>query len=144
MVLNFTATRYTLLFLYSKIYIVHVINCEWSIGKSGFASHTKHIAEATNMDLFYSWLITCIMWFSKFENKIAYLGAVKFKTKDQKYLRTLLIFTPILLTPKKCGLLISSRENKRISHTHIQIISFSYKILYVFLLIIDYLIGLTF
>ena len=30
MVLNFTAPRYTLLFLYSKIYIVHVINCEWS------------------------------------------------------------------------------------------------------------------
>ena len=29
-VLNFTAPRYTLLFLNSKIYIVHVINCEWS------------------------------------------------------------------------------------------------------------------
>ena len=52
------------------------------VGKSGFVSHTKHIAEATNMDLFHSWLITCIMWFSEFENKIAYLGAVKFKTTD--------------------------------------------------------------
>ena len=30
MVLNFTAPRYTLLFLYSEIYIVHVINGEWS------------------------------------------------------------------------------------------------------------------
>ena len=50
-------------------------------GKSGFVSHTKHIAEATNIDLFHSWLITCIMQFSKFKNKIAYLGAVKFKTK---------------------------------------------------------------
>ena len=30
MVLNFTAPRYTLLFLYSEIYIVDVINCEWS------------------------------------------------------------------------------------------------------------------
>ena len=30
LVLNFTAPRYTLLFLYSKIYIVHVLNCEWS------------------------------------------------------------------------------------------------------------------
>ena len=30
MVLNFTTPRYTLLFLYSEIYIVHVINCEWS------------------------------------------------------------------------------------------------------------------
>ena len=51
------------------------------IGKSGFVSHTKHISEATNMDLFHSLLITYIMWFSEFENKIAYLGAVKFKTK---------------------------------------------------------------
>ena len=30
MVLNFTAPRYTLLFLYSEIYIVHVIYYEWS------------------------------------------------------------------------------------------------------------------
>ena len=30
MVLNFTTPRYTLLFLYFKIYIVHIINCEWS------------------------------------------------------------------------------------------------------------------
>ena len=51
-------------------------------GKSGFVSHTKHTAEATNMDLFHSWLITCTMWFWEFENKIAYLGAVKFKTKN--------------------------------------------------------------
>ena len=51
-------------------------------GKSGFVSHTKHTVEATNMDLFHLWLITCIMWFSEFENKIAYLGAMKFKTKD--------------------------------------------------------------
>ena len=31
------------------------------VGKSGFVSHTKHIAEATNMDLFHSWLVTWIM-----------------------------------------------------------------------------------
>ena len=31
------------------------------VRKSGFVSHTKHIAEATNMDLFHSWLITCTM-----------------------------------------------------------------------------------
>ena len=30
MVLNFTTLRYILLFLYFEIYIVHVINCEWS------------------------------------------------------------------------------------------------------------------
>ena len=31
------------------------------VGKSDFVSHTKHKAEVTNMDLFHSWLITCIM-----------------------------------------------------------------------------------
>ena len=36
-----------------------------------------------------------------------YLGMVNFKTKDQKFLRTLSIFTPIPLVPKKCGLSIS-------------------------------------
>ena len=51
-------------------------------GKSSFVSHTKLTAEATFIDLFHSWLITCTMWFWEFENKIAYLGAVKFKTKD--------------------------------------------------------------
>ena len=51
-------------------------------GKSGFVSHTKLTAEATFMNLFHSWLITCTMWFWEFENKITYLGAVKFKTKD--------------------------------------------------------------
>ena len=30
LVLNFTVARYALLFLNSEIYIVHVINCEWS------------------------------------------------------------------------------------------------------------------
>ena len=39
-----------------------------------------------------------------------YLGVVKFKTKDRKFLRTPLIFTPIPLTPKKCGLSISFFE----------------------------------
>ena len=39
-----------------------------------------------------------------------YLGMVNFKTKDQKFLRALLIFTPIPLVPKKCGLSISFYE----------------------------------
>ena len=39
-----------------------------------------------------------------------YLGMVNFKTKYQKFLRTLLIFTPIPLVLKKCGLLISFYE----------------------------------
>ena len=33
----------------------------------------------------------------RIKNKIAYLGTVKFKTKDYKYLETLLIFTLIPL-----------------------------------------------
>ena len=39
---------------------------------------------------------------------------MSFKNKDQKHLGTLLIFTPISLAPKKCGLSISSRKNKRV------------------------------
>ena len=31
------------------------------VGKTGFVSHKKHIAEATNMNLFHSRLITCTM-----------------------------------------------------------------------------------
>ena len=31
------------------------------VGKSGFVSHIEHTAEATNMDLFHSWLIKCTM-----------------------------------------------------------------------------------
>ena len=63
-------------------YLVEIEIFIESVGKSGFVSHTKHMAEATNMDLFHSWLITCTVWFSEFENKIAYLGVVKFKIKD--------------------------------------------------------------
>ena len=35
-----------------------------------------------------------------------YLGVVNLKTEDQKFLRTLFLFTQIPLVPKKCGLLI--------------------------------------
>ena len=85
------------------------------VGKSGFVSHTKHTVEATYMDLFHSWLITSIMWFSEFENKIAYLGAVKFKTKDLKFLGTLLIFTPIPLYAQEVWSLNQFlRENNRV------------------------------
>ena len=34
---------------------------------------------------------------SEYKNKRVYLDAVKFKTKEEKYLGTLLIFTPIPL-----------------------------------------------
>ena len=58
-------------------------------------------------DLLHSQLITCTMKISEFKNKRAYLGAVKFKTKDQKYLGILLIFTLIPLMPKKYSLSIN-------------------------------------
>ena len=57
-----------------------VSNIESHVGKSGFASHTKHTAEATNTDLLHSWEITCNLEFQNKEQK-AYLDAVKFKTK---------------------------------------------------------------
>ena len=115
-------------FFYSKIQS-HAIQSWYEnlalipiVGKSGFVSHTKHTMETTNMDLFHSWLITCIMWFSKFENKIAYLGAVKFKTKDLKFLGTLLIFTPIPLYAQEVWSLNQFlRENNwvvSLAHTH--------------------------
>ena len=34
--------------------VVTVVVAVVTIGKSSFVSHTKHIAEATNMDLFHS------------------------------------------------------------------------------------------
>ena len=47
----------------------------------------------------------------------------EFQNKDRKHLGILLIFTPIPLTPKMCGLSISymkcSKENSRVSNTHI-------------------------
>ena len=80
----------------------------------------------------------CVLQILLLHAHAASLGVVKFKSKDQKYLGTLLIFTLIPLMSKKFGLSISlyvcSRENKRMFNTHIQTILFSYKILYVSLL----------
>ena len=74
---------------------------------------------------------------------------LNFKTKDQKFLRTLSIFTLIPLVPKKCGLSISFYEFVR--GRMIECLTLTYKpchvltkILYVSLLITDYLIGLVF
>ena len=65
------------------------------------------------------------------------------------YSGILLIFTPILLDAQEEWSLnqfmyMCLSKNKRVSNTDIQTISFSYKILYVSLLITDYLIGLAF
>ena len=77
---------------------------------------------------------------------------VNFKTKDKKFLRTLSIFTPIPLLPKKCGLLISFyvyvleriKECLTLTYIPFHVTCCSSKILYVSLLITDYLIGLAF
>ena len=78
--------------------------------------------------------------------KRMYLGVMKFKTKDLKYLGTLLIFIPNPLDAQEVWSLnqficVCSRENKKVSNTHIQTISFYYINLYVSLLITNYLIG---
>jgi len=78
-----------------------------------------------------------------------YFGVLNFKNKDYKYLRTLLISTPIPLMPKKCGLSISFYEcvQRRIRECPTLIYKpflFLYQIMYVSLLITNYLIGLAF
>ena len=74
-----------------------------------------------------------------------YLGVVKFKTKDQKFLRTLLIFTPIPLDAQEVWSLnqldvyVLERMNECLTLTYIP-----FYVLVVSLLITDYLIGLAF
>ena len=58
------------------------------------------------MDLLHSQLLTYTMQVLEFRNKRVYLGVVNLKTEDQKFLRTLFLFTQIPLVPKKCGLSI--------------------------------------
>ena len=36
---------------------------EPNVGKTGFASHTNHTMETTNMELLHSWEITCNLEF---------------------------------------------------------------------------------
>ena len=74
---------------------------------------------------------------------------MNFKNKDQKFLGTLLIFTPIPLVPKKCELSISfyefvqgrMRECLTLTYKPFHIFT---KIMYISLLITNYLIGLAF
>ena len=74
---------------------------------------------------------------------------LNFKTKDQNFLRTLSIFTLIPLVPKKCGISINFYEFVR--GRMIECLTLTYKpchvltkILYVSVLITNYLIGLAF
>ena len=46
--------------IFDKMVDWDVVSC---VGKFGFASHTKHTAEATIMDLLHSWDITCNLEF---------------------------------------------------------------------------------
>ena len=84
-------------------------------------------------------------------NKKVYLGMVNFKTKDQKFLRTFSIFTPIPFDAQEVWFLnqlyvyVLERMNECLTFTYIpNHIHCCYKILYVSLLITDYLIELTF
>ena len=79
---------------------------QFFVGKTQFVLHTKHMQRKINGSTLFA---INNMYYVNFriKNKRAYLSVVKFKTKDQKYLGTLLIFTPIPLMSMKCGLLIS-------------------------------------
>ena len=62
------------------------------------------------------------LWILEYENK-SVPWCVEFQNKDCKHLGILLIFTPIPLTPKMCGLLISNvnlfkRELESVQHSH--------------------------
>ena len=104
----------------NSIYYIHmIIVCSWktiencsytNCWKNTCLYHIQIIRSGKLMDLLHLQLITCIMSFFEYRHRKVYFGEVKFKTKDQKFLRTLLIFTPIPLVPKKCGLSISFYE----------------------------------
>ena len=112
--------------------------------------HVQNIRSLKLTNLLHSQLITCTMYISEYKNKRVYLNAMKFKTKDQKYLGILLIFTPISLVPKKCGLsiILYVCVQGRIREWHTLIYTpFPYIIkfyMFLSLYIIDYLIGLAF
>ena len=89
----------------------------------------------------------------EFKNKIVYLSAVKFKTKDYKYLGTLLIFTPIPLYAQEVWSLNQfPRENNcvtSLTHTHhftmMSLLFLNKKFcMFLPLYLIDYPIGLTY
>ena len=83
-------------------------------------------------------------------NKRVYLGVVNFKNEDQKFLRTLLIFTPIPLVAQEVWSLnqfVLRRMKESLTLTYTPFHNYvSSKKFYIFLplYIIDYLIGLAF
>ena len=91
----------------SVIFCLHFFSLTLYVGKYMFVSQLcwkihvciayKTYAAEKLTDLLHLQLITCTMQVSEFENKNSYLGVVKFKIEDQKFLKRLLIFTPIPL-----------------------------------------------
>ena len=62
----------------------------------------------------------CYVSFRIREQENAYLGVVEFKTEDQKFLRRLLIFTPIPLDAEDMWSLnqFSKERMKSVQHSH--------------------------
>ena len=114
-----------------------------SVGKTWFVSHTKHTQRKNNG--FTSFTIDN-MYYVNFriyeQESVPRYG--EFKTKNQKYLGTLLIFTLISLVLKKCGLSINLyvcvqgriRECPTLTYKSLHSLTKFY--------ITDYLIGLAF
>ena len=95
--------------------------------KNTYLYHIQNIRSGKLTDLLHSQLITCTMKVSEFKNKKAYLGAVKFKTKNQKFLGRLLIFTPIPLNAQDVWSLnqFPRREYESVQRSHTNHFMFS-------------------
>ena len=113
-----------------------------------FVSHTKHTQQKINgFTLFAIDNMHYVNFRIQEQESVPWCG--EFQNEDYNHLGTLLIFTPIPLMPKKCGLSISymnlfKGELESVQHSHTNHFVSLSKILYVFLLITDYLIGLAF
>ena len=75
-------------------FVLHTKHMQWKINKStSFAIDNMYYVNLRIQEQ------ESVPWYSEFQN-----------SHDQKFLRTLSIFTPIPLVPKKCGLSISFYE----------------------------------
>ena len=93
----------------------------------------QNICSRNLTDLLHSQLIACTMQISEFKNKWMYTFNLHSNSTCAQEVWSLNQF-----------ICMCWRENNRVSNTHIHTISCSYKILYVSLLITNYLIGLAF
>ena len=113
-----------------------------------FVSHTKHTQQKINGSILFA---IDNMYYVNF--KIQEQESVPWCSEIQNQRLEVLGNTFNLHSNSTCAqemwslnqfVCMCSRENKRMTYTHIHTISFSYKIIYVYLLITDYLIGLAF